>query len=318
MSAATILVVEDEAIVAADLVSKLGQLGYGSAGIAARGAEAVALAREQHPSLVLMDIRLAGAMDGVEAAEQIRRDCDIPVIYLTAHSDQATLQRARLTEPFGYILKPFDERELEICIQMALYKHHSEHLLREQREWFRVTLDSIGDAVLTTDAEGWVTFLNPVGVALTGWTSAEAMGQPAQRVFQVIHEDTGAPFDDLVSRVLREKCTIALANHAALVTKDGRRIPVEDSAAPITDAGGNVIGVVLVFHDVTAKRQAAEQILRQMKDLREANEDLSRFNRVAVDRELRMVELKKEVNALCQRSGEAARYPLAFEKGASS
>ena len=87
-----------------------------------------------------MDIRLKGRMDGVEAAERIRRECDVPVIYLTAHSDSATLQRAKLTEPFGYILKPFEERELETHIEMALYKHQAERKLRQQREWLRVTL----------------------------------------------------------------------------------------------------------------------------------------------------------------------------------
>ena len=91
-----------------------------------RGEEAVSLARELRPDLVLMDIRLAGPMDGVEAAEIIRRECDLPVIYLTAHSDRATLERAKLTEPFGYLLKPFEELDLETHIAMALYKHRAE------------------------------------------------------------------------------------------------------------------------------------------------------------------------------------------------
>ena len=115
----SILIVEDEVIVAMELANRLGRLGYEVIGITERGEEAVVLARERRPDLVLMDIRLAGPMDGIEVAEQIRRDCDIPVIYLTAHSDGDTLERAKHSAPSGYLRKPFDERELEICLTMA-------------------------------------------------------------------------------------------------------------------------------------------------------------------------------------------------------
>ena len=134
MSKTTVLIVEDEAIVAADLAGKLGQLGYEIAGTTAVGEEAVALACRLLPEVVLMDIRLKGSMDGIEAAEAIRRRADVPVIYLTAHSDSATLNRAKLSEPFGYILKPFEERELATTIEMALYKHQSERQLRRAHD----------------------------------------------------------------------------------------------------------------------------------------------------------------------------------------
>ncbi len=126
MGSATILIVEDEAIVAADLAGKLGQLGYEISGTSGYGEDAVRQARERRPDLVLMDIKLAGAMDGVEAAEIMHREFDLPVIFLTAHSDRATLDRAKITEPFGYMLKPFDDHGLETHIEMALYKHRAE------------------------------------------------------------------------------------------------------------------------------------------------------------------------------------------------
>jgi DNA-binding NtrC family response regulator len=126
MSKATILIVEDEAIIAKDLSQQLTCLGYEVLGITAAGEEAVTLARERRPDVVLMDIRLQGRMDGIKAAEAIGRDGKAPVIYLTAHSDSVTLQRAKLTGPFGYILKPFEERELETQIEIALYKHKLE------------------------------------------------------------------------------------------------------------------------------------------------------------------------------------------------
>ena len=267
MSATTVLIVEDEAIVAADLAGKLARLGYEVAGITARGEDAVLLACRLRPQLVLMDIWIEGPMDGIETAEAIRRQHDVPVIYLTAHSDPATLARAKLTGPFGYILKPFEERELATQIEMAIYRHATDRQLRQQREWLRVTLTSIGDAVIASDAGGRVTFINPVAAALTGWNSVEAVGQPIQCVFRIVNEQTGEPLEEPIARVLREGRTVELANHASVVTKDGRRVPIEDSAAPILDAAGQVIGAVLVFHDVTEKRRAEEQLRRSHDEL---------------------------------------------------
>ncbi len=261
MSKVSILIVEDEAIVAEDLAGKLGRLGYEVAAIASEGDEAVALTCRLHPTLVLMDISLGGPMDGIESARAIRCQHDVPVVYLTAHSDSATLARAKLTGPFGYILKPFDERDLATQIELALYKHQADRQLRQQREWLHVTLRSIGDAVIATDASGRVTFLNPVAESLVGWKAEEAAGQPIQCVFRIVNEQTGLALEEPVGRVLREGRAVELANHAAVVTKDGRTVPIEDSAAPILDAAGQVIGAVLVFHDVTEKRRG-EQALR--------------------------------------------------------
>jgi len=132
--------------------------------------------------------------------------------------------------------------------------------LRLQREWLHVTLTSIGDGVLATDTAGQITFLNPVAQSLTGWPESEVLGQPAQSVFRIINQQTRAPGEDIVARVLREGQAVALANHTALLARDGREIPIEDSAAPIRDAGGTVSGVVLVFHDVTQRRRAEDAI----------------------------------------------------------
>src|SRR5262249_14704168 len=152
-------------------------------GVTRFGEEAIRLAEERRPDLVLMDIRLKGAMDGVAAAQEIRARFQLPVVYLTAYADDDTLGRARVTEPFGYILKPFQERELQTAIEMALYKHRSERELQESKHRYAVTLNSIGDAVIATDGQGCVTFLNPVAEELTGWRLAEAAGQPLAQVF---------------------------------------------------------------------------------------------------------------------------------------
>ena len=289
MSKTTILIVEDERIVADNLAGKLAQLGYEVAGIAAGAKEAVALADRLHPNLVLMDIWLEGPMDGIEAAEVIRQQHDVPVIYLTAHSDPATLARAKVTGPFGYILKPFEQRELATQIELALYKHQADRELRHQREWLRVTLTSIGDAVIATDATGRVTFINPVAESLSGWKADEAVGQLLQAIFHVVNEQTGHPLEDPVGRVLREGRAVALANHAALMTKDGHTILIENSGAPILDASGQLVGVVLVFRDVTEKRRAQEAIQESEERLRLMVEEVKDYAIFMLDVDGRVV-----------------------------
>ena len=128
--------------------------------------------------------------------------------------------------------------------------------LSDQREWFRVTLSSIGDGVITTDVEAKVTFLNPVAESATGWRAADAVGKPAREVFRVMHEQSREPLPNPIESVLRDGLSFALANHASLVAKDGHETLVEDSAAPIRDASGNMVGAVMVFYDVTEKRRA--------------------------------------------------------------
>ncbi|MEO8359690.1 MAG: PAS domain S-box protein [Vicinamibacteria bacterium] len=137
--------------------------------------------------------------------------------------------------------------------------------LQQQREWFEVTLSSIGDAVITTDTDACVTFLNPVAEAMTGWTSAEAKGRPLEEIFNIINEDTHAIAPNPVREVFESGAVVALANHTALVNRNGQRLAIEDSAAPIRDATGRIAGAVMVFHDVTRRRQA-ERALRASEE----------------------------------------------------
>jgi PAS domain S-box-containing protein len=312
-------------------------------------------------------------------------------------------------------------------------RKRAEEELRQQREWLQVTLTSIGDAVIATDTQCRISFLNPIAAALTGWPVEEALGRPVQDLFRIINEKTGEPGEDIVGCLLREGRNVALANHTALVARDGREVPIEDSAAPIKDRAGKVAGVVLVFHDVTEKRRAVEalresetkyrtlfenmaeevhfwelvrdetgriktwrlvdvnpptlkswgrtsvheirgktadeifgpgatehympvvqkimteavpnsfedyfpnldrhfrftsvplgdffittgaditDIKKAEESLRARNEELTRLNNAMVGRELRMIELKKEVNELCARAGERRRYREDFE-----
>ncbi len=161
--------------------------------------------------------------------------------------------------------QPLSETTLEAMASVAdeiavgIERKVGEERLHEQREWLSVTLASIGDAVITTDTEGRVTFLNGVAQALTGWRSEEAQGQPLEAVFPILNEQTRQPVENPVERVLREGVVVGLANHTVLIARDGAERPVDDSAAPIRDGTGKMIGVVLVFRDVAEQRRAEQQ-----------------------------------------------------------
>src|SRR5262249_55167153 len=142
MSAAQILVVEDESIVARSLEAELKSLGYGVSGIASSGEEALRKVAETCPDLVLMDVVLKGKLDGVKTTEALREWFDIPVVYLTAYADDQTLKRAKVTEPYGYLVKPYEEKELRTTIEIALYKHRLEATAKEMQRWRSAVLRS--------------------------------------------------------------------------------------------------------------------------------------------------------------------------------
>jgi PAS domain S-box-containing protein len=144
----------------------------------------------------------------------------------------------------------------------------AEEEVRQQREWFQVTLRSIGDAVITTDIQGQVTFLNPIAERLTGWSSEEASGQPLKTVFNIVNEETREPAFHPIDQVLREGVIVGLSNHTALIAKDGGETSIEDSAAPIWDSAGKLTGAVMVFHDVTGRRRAEEALRESEQKLR--------------------------------------------------
>lgn len=258
MAKTQILVVEDEHIVAKDIQYRLQGLGYHIPAVASSGEEAVQKAEETRPDLVLMDIRLKGMMNGVEAAEELRRRFNIPVVYLTAYADDHTLDRAKVTEPFGYILKPFEERELYTCIEVALYKHQMEQKLRESEQWLVTTLRCIGDAVVATDVVGRVKFLNHVAEQLTGWTQADAIEKGLTQVFNILSgEDLP---HSVFERAIREAQAIDSPNEAILLAKHGSATSIEYRAAAIRDNTDHEIGLVLIFRDITERKQAEEKL----------------------------------------------------------
>ncbi len=300
-----ILVVEDERIVAEYIKENLQNIGYSVPSIASSGAKAIKEVEDKSPDLVLMDIVLKGEMDGIETAMQIRSRFNIPVVYLTAYTDKKLLERAKITAPFGYITKPFNEKDLRVNIEIALYKHTMEKALQESEQRYATTLASIGEAVISTDVESHITFMNSEAEALTGWTLSEASTKPVTEVFKIINEYTRNETDNPATRVLHEGKIVGLANNTILIRKDGMEIPIDDSGAPIKD-GDKTMGVVLVFHDITERKKSEEELRKyrihleklvkeRTSELEKKNANLEKLNRVFVGRELRMVELKKRI-----------------------
>jgi two-component system cell cycle sensor histidine kinase/response regulator CckA len=266
MARAQIMIVEDESIVAEDMKAMLESFGYVVPAMAFSGEEAVRKALDLHPDLVLMDIVLKGPMSGMEAVECIRAQVNIPVVYVTAYADDKTVRRAKLTEPFGYILKPFDASELQTAIEIALYKHQMESKLKASEQWLATTLRSISDAVMTTDTQGRVTFMNPVAQVLTGWGLQEAIGRPVTEILQMRREGGQVLSENPVMKALKEGVNIDLAPHnLVLIARNETERPIDDSVAPIRDEHGHLSGAVVVFRDITERRRLQEQLLQAQK-----------------------------------------------------
>ncbi len=238
---ARILVVEDESIVAMNIQDKLKELGYSVIGMVSYGEEALSKVEETKPDLVLMDIVLKGDMDGIEAAEKIREKSDVPVVYLTAYSDDNTLKRAKITEPHGYILKPFEQRELHINIEIALYKYRMEKKLKQSEQWLLATLRMMGCGVIAADVDENITFMNAGAEKLTGWKFKDALENKAEAVFNVSPEK---PFTKAVKEGL------LIGNDSILTDKNGKETSIDYSAVAIRDDNDNDMGVVVVIHNI--------------------------------------------------------------------
>jgi CheY-like chemotaxis protein len=254
MSKKKILIVEDEAIIGQTLKFMLEGLGYEVPAVIEEG-EAVMEAYMHHsPDLVMMDIHLRGQMDGITAANMIRKQAiSAPVIFLTAYSDDFTTSRARITEPYGYILKPFDEKELEICIEMAVYKHHMERRLFESEQKFQTTLRSITNPVITTDAAGKITLVNFLAERVLEKKLNELLNTSWSNHFEIKLSDMDAINEvayDPLKEVMLQGISVKLPPHANLIChKDNSIINIGGSMiSPVIDDYGQLLGTVIVLY----------------------------------------------------------------------
>lgn len=270
MEKKNILIVEDESIIAIDLQTRLISSGYNVIDIVSTEKDVFAVVDKKSTDLILLDIMLKDGNDGVVIAKKIRAEYNIPVIFISAYADKKTLARAKLAEPYGYILKPFEVRELHSTIEVALHKHSIEKKLEENEQWLFTTLRSIGDAVITTDVKGKITFANKIAEELSGLSEKQLIGKNISRTLKLINEETREEVPNPVLHVLKTKSSFNLQSKVSLIAQSGNEIPIDDSAAPIINEKGKITGVVLVFRNVTKQRKAEldlSQVQNQLEEL---------------------------------------------------
>ncbi len=414
MAKAKILVVEDEAITARDIQNRLKELDYDVPAIAASGEGAIKSVEEIEPDLVVMDLILKGDMDGIEAAEQIHDRFDVPVVYLTAYLDEERLEKTKVTEPYGYITKPFKDKELRPVIEMALQRHKLEKVLRTAEQDWRNSFNSLEDVMLIVDRDYNIENLNECGLKLLGKSKEEVIGQkcyqvisgmdspgedcPCMKSLETKKVESFDRYEEVFGKYYSIKCSpifdengeiikfvdlrrditerthlmmgrdnslkfleaiienipdavylkdsqyrYSLVNQAycdlfevkkeEIIRKErvyetdkaifqtGKAVEIPEQSftdhkgkrhythlkkVPLIDNSGNVTHVLTISRDITERKRAEEE--REKK-----NEELRRFNKLAVGRELRMIELKKEINALLEDLGKEPRYRIAGE-----
>lgn len=240
-----ILVVEDEIIVAVNLGQKLKKLGYDLVGITSSGEEAIQKAEENHPDLVLMDINIEGNLDGIQTAELLRNRFQTPVIYLTAYADENTLNRAKRTQPLGYIVKPFESDQLRSSIEVALYKNELEHRNRKNEESLKSTLNHLESGIITTDENGLILFSNPVAERIAGLSYPECIGQPLTRSLKLEEADS-SPYLIPVTEVLSSNRNVEIGGLFA-VDGLGHKTNLSFSISPILNTEGKSTGTITVL-----------------------------------------------------------------------
>ncbi len=258
MSRKTLMIVEDEILVARDIRARLEHMGYAVVDIASRGVEAIEKALTHRPDLILMDINLRGEMDGVEAAIRIREQFSVPVIFCTAYSNEDTLERAKISEPYGYVLKPFDNRELEINIEIALYKHRVEKDLSDTRRRLDATLSNISDGVIAADMRGRIFLINPMAEKITGWCRKTVKHVHLAKVLSLEAFEADAPcFDTTMSDQSPDQVDIQYMRHY-LRRPGNALLPIELSVNKIPNDESDLM--VITFRDISQQLSYEEQI----------------------------------------------------------
>ncbi|HCM27063.1 MAG: two-component system response regulator [Treponema sp. GWB1_62_6] len=257
MESERVLIVEDEKIIALDLQRRLERFGYTVCDSAAEGEEAVRKARDHRPDIILMDIMLAGAVDGIEAAKTIKRELQIPVIFLTAYADERTLERAKEAEPFGYILKPFKERELYTTIDIALYKHKVDKSLKKQERLFSAILHSVNDGIVATGIDMEILFLNPIAAKMCGWTEDDARGRSAQSVLSLVDSRSLVP---VVPDTLPGGGHPMFFRDVMMKSRHGQTFIVDGSITKIHQIENETEGYVFAFRDISELKRMSETI----------------------------------------------------------
>ena len=254
-----ILIVEDEGLIAADIQKKLERLGYPKPVIADSGERALEQVGSAAFDLVLMDIRLKGRMDGVATATALKARFELPVVYITAHSDQQTVNRVKITEPAGYLLKPVSEGDLRTVVQISLYRHEMELQVRTSEAWLATTLSSVGEGIIATDTEGRVVLMNVVAQRLSGWPVQEARGRMLMDTLMLIEEARGIPAKNPLLDLTPGK-----TRSYRLISRTGSESLVEIEWFE-NRAAARSLGSITVIRDVAQRRETEARLVQAQR-----------------------------------------------------
>ncbi|OQX55512.1 MAG: histidine kinase [Candidatus Aminicenantes bacterium 4484_214] len=261
-----VLLVEDEIIIARDIYNMLIHTGYEVVAVVNTAAEAIQKAEKLKPDVVLMDIMLESKRAGIDAANYIYFNIGIPIIYMTSYTDKVTVEKAIKSEPFGYLLKPFEERELQTNIEVALYKFQMEKKLKERERWLSTILISIREGVVATNVQGRVTFLNPLAEKLIGVNADEALGKLVNHLVHIIDENTQKKIAIPIKAITKGK-NFTFPPRCFLKGKNGQTTPVAPLIAPIKNEHQEITGLVLTLANIQAQRKAEEERLESLEQL---------------------------------------------------
>jgi PAS domain S-box-containing protein len=275
-----ILIVEDDGIIAARLRSILTRLGFAVAAVVASGEEAIERAAETQPGLVLMDVQLAGNMDGIEAGGQIRAQWNIPVVYMTAHMDDTLLQRAMLTDPYGYLVKPVQDRELRATIEMALYKHRMERQLRESEERLQTIADFTYDWEYWVGVDGRYVYVSPSCERIAGYRADEFMQDP-DLLRAIVHSEDHAAIGQHLDDDFESGEEDAL--DFRILTRAGEERWISHVCTPVYGADGRWLGRRASNRDITERKRAESQREAALEALRRRERDFSTLVENAAD-----------------------------------
>ncbi len=256
-----ILIVEDERIIALDLQGRLLRFGYTKPVIATNGIDALKEIEIKKPDIILMDIMLSSGFDGIETANIIHEKYNIPIIFLTAYSDENTLERAKKAEPVAYILKPFKERELFTTIEMALFKFKIDEKAKRQERWSTAILRSIGDGIIATNQNGNVDFLNPKAEKILGINQEDIKNLPLFDVFNPLDNITKLPIE--IPLTADGSAQTFTYKSCIIINSKGNPIHIEGTIAPIIDKFGNIEGKVVAFRDISQIQKLSEAVSYQ-------------------------------------------------------
>ncbi|HOZ89608.1 MAG TPA: response regulator [Bacteroidia bacterium] len=261
-----ILVVEDESIVAKDIQQTLIRLGYDVPATASSAQNAYARLEEHEPDLVFLDIKLKGDLDGIHIAEHIKQKYDIPVIFLTSFVDKNTLDRAKITEPYGYLVKPFNESDLQTTVEIALYKFQKDLQVRENERRFANALANVEEAILVADTEFRITFLNPKAESMTGFGNESAQGMSLFKLIKIEGDEYEIVNADNLGKLMKQDEVLSIKQSNITIVRDYSNIKADFTCSPIRDEKNQLLGYAVVIGSSKTEKSVAQPVIKPTEE----------------------------------------------------